>query len=70
MRAERLYNYSFSVKRMIREFYKFMGRYPGHVDKCDKSLETISTSDEEVIGASCCARSRECYLSRHLMVSG
>ena len=60
MRAERLYSYGFSVKTITREFYKSIGRYPDHVAKCDKSLETIYTCDEEVIDAGCCAQSREC----------
>ena len=41
MLAKRLFDQGFSVRRLIRTFYKFMGRYPDLFNKFDKSQEAM-----------------------------
>ena len=41
MPAERLFNQSFSARKLMRTFYKFMGRYPELASKFSKSPSSV-----------------------------
>ena len=41
MLAERLFNQGFSAKKLMRKFYKFMGRYPELASKFNKSPSSM-----------------------------
>ena len=41
MLAERLFNRSFSARKLLRTFYKFMGRYPEVASKFNKSPSSM-----------------------------
>ena len=68
MLAERLFNQGFSARKLMRTFYKFMGRYPENASKFNKSPSSVVICgsvlngliipflllvDEIVIGARC-----------------
>ena len=41
MLTERLFNQGFSVRKLMRTFYKFIGRYPELASKSNKSLSSL-----------------------------
>ena len=74
MLAEGLFNQGFSAGKLMRTFYKFMGRYTELASKFSKSPSSMICDGVpmaqlyhpliKVIGAGCCAQGRACLLLR------
>ena len=78
MIADRLFNQRLSARKLMRTFYKFVGRYPELASNFNKSPSSmicdsvpmaqlypyLPSVDDIVISAGCCAKGRAYLLLR------